>query len=458
MTNGSLQAQVDALLDIAAEAYAGTEHVAEIDELRTRAAAPLRIAIAGKVKAGKSTLLNALVGTELALTDATECTRIVTWYHDGRTYEARIHPREGPSRQTSFEHTDAGVVIELAGATAEEIDHLEVTWPSPELRTVTLIDTPGVGSASTDVAERTWRFLAPEDRRGTEADSVIYLMRHLHADDVGLLEAFHDDDIAHATPINAVAVLSRADEVGAGRLDAMESAQRVAERIGHTPGVRRLVQGVVPVAGLLAEAAATLTEPEFRNLRSLAGQDPDVLTRQLLSVDRFCSEDGDSPLDADDRRHLLVRMGVYGVRLATHLIQQGEAETATELANLLRTHSGLDELRALLASVFFDRADILKARSSVTALESLVQRTPPSDASTLLVELERLVASTHDFDELRAIEALRSGQIRGKAPDLAEAEQLLGAAGRDPHDRLGVAEDTPPEEMAGLADEALAKW
>ena len=35
---------------------------------------PLRVAIAGKVKAGKSTLLNALVGEQVAPTDAGECT------------------------------------------------------------------------------------------------------------------------------------------------------------------------------------------------------------------------------------------------------------------------------------------------------------------------------------------------------------------------------------------------
>ena len=52
---------------------------------RERMDEPIRVAIAGKVKAGKSTLLNALVGEELAPTDAGECTRIVTWYRDGLT-------------------------------------------------------------------------------------------------------------------------------------------------------------------------------------------------------------------------------------------------------------------------------------------------------------------------------------------------------------------------------------
>ena len=41
---------------------------------------PARIAVAGMVNAGKSTLLNALVGERVAPTDAGECTRIPTWY------------------------------------------------------------------------------------------------------------------------------------------------------------------------------------------------------------------------------------------------------------------------------------------------------------------------------------------------------------------------------------------
>ena len=76
----------------------------------TRLDQPLRVAVAGRVKAGKSTLLNALVGERLAPTDAGECTRIVTWYQDGHTYQvsahldrqraaaAAVHPRGRPAR------------------------------------------------------------------------------------------------------------------------------------------------------------------------------------------------------------------------------------------------------------------------------------------------------------------------------------------------------------------------
>ena len=57
-----------------------------------RLTGPLRVAIAGKIKAGKSTLLNALVGEELAPTDAGECTRIVTWYRRGDQPQVTVHP------------------------------------------------------------------------------------------------------------------------------------------------------------------------------------------------------------------------------------------------------------------------------------------------------------------------------------------------------------------------------
>ncbi|MQA64088.1 MAG: GTP-binding protein, partial [Actinophytocola sp.] len=241
--------------------YRGTEDGARLGEILRRLDEPLRVAVAGRVKAGKSTLLNALVGEQLAPTDAGECTRVVTWYVDGHTYRVLAHPIDGEPRQLSFDRDHGAIEIKLDGLAPEELAQLVVTWPSQALRTATLIDTPGIGSLSERLAQRTWDLLAAADDE-TPADAVLYLLRHLHGNDMEFLRAFHDTEVSQPNPVNAIGVLSRADEIGVGRLDAMSSARRIAGRMATDPNVRRVVQTVVPVAGLLAETAATLTEAE----------------------------------------------------------------------------------------------------------------------------------------------------------------------------------------------------
>ena len=84
-STATLTTAVHRLLD-EAEGVLREPYVARIPEMRARLDGPLRVAIAGKVKAGKSTLLNALVGENVAPTDASECTRVVTWYRNGQVY------------------------------------------------------------------------------------------------------------------------------------------------------------------------------------------------------------------------------------------------------------------------------------------------------------------------------------------------------------------------------------
>src|SRR5690606_2785889 len=230
-----------ALLADAHDLYRGTPQAAHLDVLAARLEQPLRIAVAGRVKAGKSTLLNALIGDRLAPTDAGECTRIVTWYQDGHTYRVLAHPATGgTARQLRF-HRDGGALhIDLGDLAPDTVSHLEVTWPSRALRTATMIDTPGIGSLSDRTSARTWDTLAPAPPRATlppdteddtPADAVTSLRRHLHRDDLDFLHAFPDTEVSRPNPVNAIAVLSRADEIGVGRLDAMASARRIAHRM-----------------------------------------------------------------------------------------------------------------------------------------------------------------------------------------------------------------------------------
>jgi tRNA U38,U39,U40 pseudouridine synthase TruA len=59
------------------------EVLGELHRIGARLNEPIRIALAGTLKSGKSTLVNALVGECIAPTDATEATRIVTWIRHG---------------------------------------------------------------------------------------------------------------------------------------------------------------------------------------------------------------------------------------------------------------------------------------------------------------------------------------------------------------------------------------
>jgi hypothetical protein len=447
---------------------------------------PLRVAIAGKVKAGKSTLLNAMVGEELAPTDAGECTRIVTWYRDGPSYRVSVHLVDGPPEQRPFDRVCGAIRIDL-GRPADQVDHLEVDVPSRRLREHTLIDTPGIASLSTEVSLRTLSFLEADEERAAQADAVIYLLRHMHGSDLRFLEAFHGDDLVNGSPINAVGVLSRADEIGGCRLDAMEDAERVATRYQSDDRLRRLCPIVVPVAGLLGAAGATIREDEYRLLATIAGAAIADVLDLLLTADRFVSAATPIPVIEPARRQLLNRLGLFGVRLAVQLIRDGAVRSADDLARELTAHSGLDRLREILAAQFLGRSRVLKARSALAALDLALSGRAGSEpgvgagsdlraqvvsdlgvgagsdlparvVSDLAAEAEEIRASAHEFTEVRLLHLLRSGRVSGRPEQLTEMERLLGGAGAEAASRLGLAADTVPDRLAVAADEALGRW
>jgi hypothetical protein len=420
---------------------------------------PLRVAIAGKVKAGKSTLLNALVGEEIAPTDAGECTRIVTWYLDAQFPKVTMFPRDTPPRQLTISRASGALKFDLQGTRVEDVDKLEVQWPSQSLRTHTLIDTPGIASLSSDTSARAGAFLTPDDSP-SQADAVIYLMRHLHATDVRFLESFFDQGVAKATPINTIGVLSRADEIGVGRLDALSSARRIARRYRADEKIRGLCQTVVAVAGLLAETGRTMRQDEFAALTALADLPRSDLDGMLLSVDRFSRTDlpdGKAGPDSDTRARLMERFGLFGVRLSTTLIRQGVTDP-NAIASELVKRSGLDELRSVLTTQFSERRDLLKARSALLAVDLVLTREPRPAAAPLVAEVERILAGAHEFAELRLLSTLRSGAIRMPTEVLQEAERLLGGDGGSAAARLGLEPDAGPDELWNAALDAVARW
>jgi hypothetical protein len=451
--------RVRAFLDDAARVYAGRGASAEyLEEQRKRLDEPLRVAIAGRVKAGKSTLLNALVGEPLAPTDEGECTQIVTWYHDGVTYRVTLYPRDGEPCSLKFHRVDDGLDVDLDGVAPDAVERLDVEWPSSALRTITLIDTPGIAALSGAPSARTADFLTPSDHRETAADAVLYLMKHLHATDVDFLSTFHDEEVSQATPVNAIAVLSRADEIGGGRLDSLESAARIAARYAHDEKVRRLAQTVLPVAGLLAQTGETLREAEYQAIATLAKAPAADVDRLLVSADRFANADAHVGLTTLEREALLERLGLFGVRLAIALVRDGTAPNSDALAKALVARSGLPALRGVLLAQFAERRDLLKARSGILAVETLALSEPVPGSEELLSTAEQLTAGAHELAELRLLTLLRSGAVDAKPDDVALMERLAGGDGAAVNARLGLPADADAAAIRAAASEQLARW
>ena len=456
---GDLATEVRRIADEALRVARGTDQEEAVVAVKRRLDEPLRVAIAGRVKAGKSTLLNALVGERLAATDAGECTRIVTWYRHGLGYRVVAGLRPSGSRELTFTRLDGALDIDLGGLALDEIERLEVGWPSQKLVDLTLIDTPGLASANEATSERTTRALLDDEADGPgEADAVLYLMRHLHRSDVGFLEAFMDRSVAHASPINAIVVLSRADEIGAARPDALDSARAVADRYAADGRVRELASGVVPVAGLIAETGATLREAQFGWLREIAVLPEARRDHLLRSVERFRDPEA-NPLGEEIREELLGRFGMFGLRLAIGLLAAGEVRTATGLSQALLERSGIRELGRVLAERYAARAQALKARSALAALRSIgeaLDRRAVPEASDVVVAIDRLEASSQELALLRLLHLVLSGTVELAPAERAEVDRLCAPAGSA--ERIGLAADASPADVRQAALEGIDRW
>ena len=415
----------------------------ELDRIGRRLNQPIRIALAGTLKAGKSTLVNALVGEDIAPTDATEATRIVTWFRHGPTPKVTANHRGGRRVNVPIarDPQSRGLTFSFAGLDPDQVADLDVEWPAAELVDTTIIDTPGTSSLSHDVSRRTHRLLVPEDGV-PRVDAVVFLLRTLNAADIALLKQIGDLVGGAAGALGVIGVASRADEIGAGRIDAMMSARDVAGRFTEEMDKTGICQAVVPVSGLLALTARTLRQSEFVALQKLAGVEPAELTKAMLSVDRFVRENSALPVDVATRAALLDRFGMFGIRISIAVLHAGVSDSVA-LADELLERSGLIALRDVIDQQFAQRAELLKAHTALVSLRQIVANNPIYATPYILADIEPLLADTHAFEELRLLSALRSRPTTLNDDELASLRRLIGGAGTDAASRLGLQPDAP---------------
>ncbi len=455
--------QVRAILGGTIQAYRGEPEYRqradvfhELDRIGARLAEPIRIALAGTLKAGKSTLVNALVGEDIAPTDATEATRIVTWFRHGPTPKVTANHWGGRHSNVPINRSD-GLTFDFRTLNPGDVADLDVEWPAQELVNTTIVDTPGTSSLTRDASERTLRLLVPPDGV-PRVDAVVFLLRTLNAADVALLKQIGHLVGGSAGALGIIGVASRADEIGAGRIDAMLSAADVAKRFTSEMNQTGICQAVVPVSGLLALTARTLRQSEFIALQKLAGADSAVLSKAMLSVDRFVRPDSLLPVDAATRAQLLERFGMFGIRISIGVLAAGVTDAAG-LADELLERSGLVALRQVIDQQFAQRSDMLKAHTALVSLRRFVEAFPIVATPYIIADIDPLLADTHAFEELRLLSQLHSRPTTLNEDEIFSLRRVIGGSGTDPASRLGLNPQDPyGPEGARAAFAAAQRW
>ncbi|GAA2632684.1 dynamin family protein [Paractinoplanes durhamensis] len=465
--SGPLSSTVATLCDEIAGKI-GPEAGGQLRQIGERLGEPLRVAIAGRLKAGKSTLVNALIGRRVAPTAVGECTRVVTRFRYGPADRVDVVCRDG--RRISLPLDDDGMIPQRLGVPATRVAYVDVTLTSEKLRDLTVVDTPGLASTDTMVSARAEEAVgvstAPFDAdidadsagEVAAAEAVVYVFTQaVRADDVRALDAFRDSSARLASsPINALGVFGKVDTLVGGPGDPWPVAGPLAEQQAGL--LARTVSDVVPVVALLAETAEAgrLTAADGAALRELAELPMEQLRVMLASVDLFRTRP--APLDAAQRERLLSLLDLYGIGFALAQYAADPQLSTGELVRRLVAASGFPRLRQTLQESFRWRADAIKAGWALGRLERLAGHTrDEKDREILRDAVERLLRDPayHRLRLLDAAQRVATGTVRLPADWEAELTRL--ATSEDPRWILRLP-NASADELAAAARDAANRW
>lgn len=433
-----------------------------VQEVLRRLDAPLQLAVAGRIKSGKSTLVNALIGRRVAPTDVGECTRLVTRFQYGTVDRIEIVFTGGRRSVLPFA-PDGGIPADL-GMDLAGVSHIEAYLTSALLADITVIDTPGLGSLDDASVSRTEALLgasgATAGASGSDAadpgrldptsgfalagaEAVLYVFtQSVRADDASVLAAFTAATASRdAGPVNALGVLNKADTVVADSVPGAGGDVRLAAAVlarSQAELLRPRVADVLPVIGLLAETAETgaFTAADAEALRALTTVDAALFDAMVLSGDLFT--DLDAPVDRERRVRLLQLLDLYGIGEAVAQLRAEPGLSAGELRRRLLDASGFAELRRRLGEVFRLRADGIKASAALASMASIAASSPWAERQRVHDAIELLLQrpEAHQLRLLEALTLLSTGAV--PMPDDLVVEVLRLGASLRPEDRLGL--------------------
>lgn len=362
----------------------GDKYFMQLALLKIKLHEPCVLAIAGRVKAGKSSFLNALLGDNLAKVGELETTATinrfcygipdnpllpvkVVWDGGMVTYESRAF-------MDSLQGHDEDTLRKAQG-----ISYLEFRVPNEMLKEVTLVDTPGTdaivgadGDAHQAVTESFFNLRKKHSMQTQEctssADAVIYLVGPV-ATAVGrnFLDEFRDTS-CYSTALNAVGVMSKVDVDQVLLSKRHEQAEYVARSL------REQLNTVIPVSAGMYEALQRYQKdfPSWqKKLKSIPPkafqyfmkQESTYLTdrKEVLSAlymnsgdDGYASE----PISLEERKEL--RGDLFWSLFRTIAFVLYETESCDMAIEQLKDIANIDKVKKVIQEQFLNRSKFIR--------------------------------------------------------------------------------------------------
>jgi GTP-binding protein EngB required for normal cell division len=219
------------------------------------------VALFGRVSSGKSSLLNALLGTDVLPVGVNPITAVPTKLRYGKTFKAFVAYGDGRNSQVSAGELARIVTEQGNPGNLQNVARALVEVPSPRLQQgILLVDTPGLGSLAKRGAAETLAYLPSCDL----ALLLIDAGAALNEEDIGTLRLLYEAGIP------ALVLLSKADLLAQGDLHRALSyiEAQLKHELGMTAGVHP-VSAVEKYQGLLDQFFEHELLPRFENARSL---------------------------------------------------------------------------------------------------------------------------------------------------------------------------------------------